>query len=94
MESKKFFFVAGDQCIVKMASTLMDAWLSIEIRATNKNAQPVAREFYELPIEAYDGKGKLLVTDDWKGWHDAALRDTYGDGWKQVLDVAALKLKY
>jgi len=82
----KFYFAAGEQVTSADSRNVLDAWMSIANRARR---QPIAREFRELPIQAFDESGKLIATRCWSGWEEAVLRDTYGDNFRAILDHAA-----
>lgn len=82
----RFYFVAGEQVTSAESCSVLDAWMKIESRARR---EPIASEFRELPIAAHDDSGRVLATRTWSGWHDAVLRDTYGDNFRGVLAHAA-----
>ncbi len=81
---QKYHFMAGKRRMQAVASSLLDAWLAIEIK-THSSKKPIASEFRERPIEAYDQAGKLLATRTWEEWHAELMRDTYGENWRDVV---------
>lgn len=87
MARQKFWFVVGDVACGKIASNVLDAWLSVEIAGGKHGA-----EFTEGTghlIEAYDSECTLLASRTWEQWHSEVLRDTYGDAWREHCDNAA-----
>jgi hypothetical protein len=93
----RYFFVAGDQVHTSDASSVLDAWLTVEMRAESKQGPGVPAEFRRLPITAYLGTESAegirtceeIGTRTWEGWHAELMRDTYGDDWRGAVDHAA-----
>jgi hypothetical protein len=79
MARQLFHFIAGEQHAQAAASNVLDAWLQIERKPI------LAAEFRRLPVEAYDEAGNKLAVRPFDGWHDALMRDTYGDNWREVV---------
>jgi hypothetical protein len=85
MMRQNFYFVAGEQVMTKAAANVLDAFLAIHNKARKT---PIANEFRTLAIEAYDEAGVLLGKRTWQQWHEAVLRDIYGEGWQEKLEHA------
>jgi hypothetical protein len=83
---KTFYFVAGEQVITVRSITVLDAWMKVENKSRR---EPIASEFRNLPIDAFDEEGVKLFTRTWDGWNNEVLRDTYGEGYRAILDNAA-----
>jgi hypothetical protein len=82
---KTFYFVAGEQVMTFASISVLDAWMKLERHAEK---QPVACEYRELLIDACDETGNVLESHNWNGWHEALLRDTYGENWREHMDHA------
>lgn len=84
-----FYFVAGEQVVTIASCSPLDAFLALQIRSER---QPIAAEFFRLPVECFDADGNLLAKRKWQQWRQAVLLDTYGENFQDVLDNAVKKL--
>lgn len=80
-----------DYVIPYEASNPLNAWNGIEIR--KRHAIYPDAFFTSGQVSCYLLDGTLVATMTANAWHNAVLRDTYGDDWEQIMSRAEVLIR-